>query len=283
MKSPSEPKVNKWDFVDLTTAEGRTLIRNLIANMSTPAELDELAAAVAGKMRREPDGAPLLAQGRQLLRSIDVRRTKIRDIDDPERINLRRPALPDPAQMLLVKTKRDERRAAKSAAEAETVSPPANKGASPDTTVAISSSPLTTAVDQAAAVVVEITHPKLKGTFNLRDQAERAIFISIIGSSVDRWLKKYEATFAAAVSGLPNGESEFADVRKALADRATELAKPPPPPATTDQLKGYTDLTEWSKKSVLPLYGSTLMKRVELASVPSRSGEEANNRAANIN
>src|SRR5215469_2968044 len=134
------------------------------------------------------------------------------------------------------------------------------------------STPITANVGQAAAVLVEIPIGAAKGTYNLRDSARRQHFIgAILSNNTTEWqLGKYKEYFAAAVSGPPNVEPDFADVTKALADKSWEFAHP----SAARQLEGYKSFASWSAHPH-PMFGSTNMKRVQLWELPSQAKENA--------
>jgi hypothetical protein len=269
-----------WNIKDVSSNAGLNRLANAVNQVSDTTELDDMNDAVRQEARRHYGASDKWPSSvKTLLTAISDRQVAVAIQNSKTKTNLN-------------KTKQPHQ-----------VAPPANQGAPPSRTapsvnqsppnlpagpsvnqgqpnpaVAVSSSPPPTTVNQAAPVVAHVTAGALKGTYNLRDRAARAKFLNGVRSATSgHWLKRIEEAFEAAVAGLPNADSEFADVRKAIADKATDLAKPP---ATNVQLKGYEDLTKWSQNG-LPLYGSTLMKRVELASVPSRSGEEADHQSRN--
>jgi hypothetical protein len=123
------------------------------------------------------------------------------------------------------------------------------------------------AADLSVPVVVNVEVAKQVDSYNLRDPDDRKRFIDRIRTTTARaYLYSYKRLFTAAVSDVPDPDSEFADVIEAFAattKRFPELA----PPAAEVQIQGYGSLSKWSQKD-LPLFGSTLTKRVELASVP---------------
>jgi hypothetical protein len=125
-----------------------------------------------------------------------------------------------------------------------------------------------TPVEEGGPVVATVKGVGFGGNYNLRNKADRDRFIQEITSTrFNIRLKDYEESFTAAVSGL--ADTEFGEVRKALAAKAAVFTKP-----AKEQLKSYERFTNWSQSGG-PLYGSVEMKRVDLAAVPDGPSEKA--------
>jgi hypothetical protein len=116
-------------------------------------------------------------------------------------------------------------------------------------------------------VVVKVYAGKKDCSYNLREPADKEKFIEVITAAAPAFLKSYKRAFTAAVSDVLDPDREFADVIKAFVLKTKTFPPEPAPDPAKDQIKGYVSLSEWSQKD-LPLFGSTLTKRMELASVP---------------
>ncbi len=156
-----------------------------------------------------------------------------------------------------------------------TVTPPvstvigsSNGPAGPATT--LGSPQIVTNVGPPAAVIVDVVRGPAIGKYNLRDSTALKTLVGAISSDkTGPWLLgKYKDWFATAVHGVPNADSDFADVTKALADKTWEFDHP----ATARQLEEYKAFGNWSAYSH-PMFGSTIMKRVQLWKLPDRAEE----------